>query len=433
MGKNCPNCGTPINIDDKFCSGCGMNLSRFNQKSFKSPSQEKFKSASNIPNPTKNFEQTFPPNVYVPDRGIWQKFFSVKGRLNPARFIFRITLGYFATFFLLLLVAFLPLSTDAKQALFSAVVFLPAIYIIPLAIRRAHDFGRPWWYCFIGAIPILSGVFELIFQKVWYHDRYGDYHENYRVSEAGVMFSFFYVIIAGILAALYFAFRSGDSGQNEYGANPVGKNQADIPFEENPIMAAISKAEESEYSSFIIIAIIAGLAFGTNIIGEMMHKNSQTAAPQIVVTTDSNSSTVETIQNNPASPVKIEPTPKTQSDLLVKPLTSENQKQAVETLVTFHQNITQKNYRAAYNQLSYAFQYEMNYEGWVAGFITTISSSVNRIEVISESPTEISLRYILTAVDNIQGREEIAKFNGTVILINEDGFWKIDYIKNKFI
>ena len=434
MRKNCPNCGEPINVDYKFCQNCGMNLERFKDEMQAAPRQKKSEPADNPPAPAKVIEQNFPPNVYVPDRGIWQKFFSVTGRLNPMRFIFRMTLAYFAVFFLALLLAFLPLPVDVKNTLFLGLIYIPVITMIPLAIRRAHDFGRPWWYCFIGAIPILAGVFELIFQKVWYHDRYGDYHENYRINDTGVIFSFFYVIIAGILAALYFAFRSGDRGLNEYGADPTGKNQADIPFEENPVLAAISKAEESEYSVLIIIGVIAALFFGTSTIGDLMKKNPAPVVQQNTVATNQTVTLpVAPVQNNSAPPVKVEPPKNPETELLAKPLTSENQKQAVETLVSFHKNITQKQYRNAYNLLSYDFQYEMNYDGWAAGFNTTVSSSVSKISVVNESPAEISLNYILTAVDNVQGREEVAKFNGTVRLVNEDGLWKIDYIKNKFL
>ena len=434
MRKNCPNCGEPINVDYKFCQNCGMNLERFKDEMQATPRQKKSEPADNPPAPAKVIEQNFPPNVYVPDRGLWQKFFTVKGRLNPMRFIFRITLVYFATFILGLLLALLPLPVDVKNTLFLGLIYTPVITMIPLAIRRAHDFGRPWWYCFIGAIPILAGVFELIFQKVWYHDRYGDYHESYRVNDAGVIFSFLYVIVAGILAVVYFTFRSGDKGRNEYGADPTGKNQADIPFEENHFLAAISKAEESKYSALIIVGVIATLCFGTSVIGDLMKKNSSPGVQQSIVATNQNvTAPVVPVQNNSAPPVKVESPKNPESELLAKPLTGENQKQAVETLVSFHRNITQKQYRNAYNLLSYDFQYEMNYDGWAAGFNTTVSSSVSQISVVSESHEEISLNYILTAVDNIQGREEITKFNGTVRLINENGSWKIDYIKNKFL
>ncbi|MBQ9478826.1 MAG: zinc ribbon domain-containing protein [Selenomonadaceae bacterium] len=114
----------------------------------------------------------------------------------------------------------------------------------------------------------------------------------------------------------------------------------------------------------------------------------------------------------------------------VQPL-SPNRQAAVQSLTNFHKDITEKNFRAAYNRLSDAFQYEMSYEGWVPGFDTTVSSTVSDVQVLSESPDSIELSYVLTAVDNINGREEIAQFNGTAVVINEGGDWRIDYIKNK--
>ena len=53
------------------------------------------------------------------------------------------------------------------------------------------------------------------------------------------------------------------------------------------------------------------------------------------------------------------------------------------------------------------------------------------MRVVNESPNAIELNYVLTAVDNINGRESTAQFNGTATLINEDGQWKLDFIKNK--
>lgn len=431
MGKFCPNCGTPIQIDDKFCSGCGQDLSRFRKKLPVPPSPKTFEPAAAAPSTPEKVEKTFPSNVYVPDRGIWQKFFSVKGRLNPMRFVFRLTLAYFVAVFLILIMMLLPLSNATREALFPIIAFSPAVCIIPLAIRRAHDFGRPWWYCFIGAIPIFAGVFELIFQKFWYHDKDGEYHEYRRFNEFGGVFAFFYIIVAGIFALLYFTFRSGDKGENEYGANPVGKNQADIPLEKNPLLAAISRAEESQYSTLIIITCVVGLFWGVPTVIESFNPKVPTAQQTTVATNATVPTPAAPAQNNPAPSVA--QVPNSQAEVLAKDLTSENQRDAVNTLLNFHRAITQKNYREAYRQLSYDFQYEMDYDGWAAGFATTISSSVSQISVVSESPTEIVLSYILTAVDNVQGREQTTKFNGTVNLINENGAWKIDYIKNKFL
>ena len=108
-----------------------------------------------------------------------------------------------------------------------------------------------------------------------------------------------------------------------------------------------------------------------------------------------------------------------------------NQRAAIQTLLDFHSGITNKNLRDAYNCLSMDFQNYMSYDGWTPGFATTVSSEVNDIKVVSESTNEIILSYVLKATDNIQGNRQVSYFNGTVNIINENGRWKIDDIKNK--
>lgn len=107
------------------------------------------------------------------------------------------------------------------------------------------------------------------------------------------------------------------------------------------------------------------------------------------------------------------------------------QRAAVQTLLDFHDNITKRNFSKAYDCLSWDFQSYMSYDGWVPGFATTVSSEVSDIKIISETSNTIVLNYILKAVDNINGRQETAYFNGTATIINENGNWKIDEIKNK--
>lgn len=108
-----------------------------------------------------------------------------------------------------------------------------------------------------------------------------------------------------------------------------------------------------------------------------------------------------------------------------------NQRAAIQTLLDFHSGITSKNLRDSYNCLSVDFQNFMSYDGWAPGFATTVSSEVDNIKVISESDSEIILTYVLKATDDIQGRRQVSYFNGTVNIINENGSWKIDNIKNK--
>ena len=107
------------------------------------------------------------------------------------------------------------------------------------------------------------------------------------------------------------------------------------------------------------------------------------------------------------------------------------QRDAIQVLLNFHDGITRKDLRRSYNCLSKDFQNHMSYEGWTPGFDTTVSSEVSDIKITSESGNKIVLTYVLKAVDNIKGKQEIAYFNGTVDIINEGGNWKIDGIKNK--
>lgn len=107
------------------------------------------------------------------------------------------------------------------------------------------------------------------------------------------------------------------------------------------------------------------------------------------------------------------------------------QRDAIQVLLNFHDGITRKDLRRSYNCLSKDFQNHMSYEGWTPGFDTTVSSEVSDIKITSESSNKIVLTYVLKAVDNIKGKQEVAYFNGTVDIINEGGNWKIDGIKNK--
>lgn len=104
------------------------------------------------------------------------------------------------------------------------------------------------------------------------------------------------------------------------------------------------------------------------------------------------------------------------------------QRAAVQTLLDFHENITQKSLRKAYDCMSHNLQYEISYDGWTPGFQNTISSTPSNIKIISESPDRIVLTYELTAIDNPGGTQTFA---GTVVIIKTSEGWKIDDVNNK--
>lgn len=105
-----------------------------------------------------------------------------------------------------------------------------------------------------------------------------------------------------------------------------------------------------------------------------------------------------------------------------------SQKAPIQVLHDFHRNITNHRYRQAYSSLSKKIQSEMTYDGWVAGFQTTVQSSVTNIRVISQTQNEVQLTYILKAVDNPGGT---SFFKGSAVLIKTPVGWKIDDITNK--
>lgn len=99
-----------------------------------------------------------------------------------------------------------------------------------------------------------------------------------------------------------------------------------------------------------------------------------------------------------------------------------------QTLKAFHQNITNKAYRKAYDCLSRDFQNSMSYEGWASGFQTTVSSTVSDVMTESLTNDKAVLTYILKAVDNPGGTKY---FRGTAVLVKTSNGWKIDEITNK--
>ena len=211
----------------------------------------------------------------------------------------------------------------------------------------------------------------------------------------------------------------GDKGENKYGVNPPSRTGVIFASEKKILFAAavmiavawsVTKAQEDEFFP----------QKNYNPIFRELAENVKFFAED----------KLEDLFKQKSPPENIPPQQKPQVITLTKPLTNDNQKAAVDALVSFHRDITQKKYRAAYNRLSFAFQNEMTYEGWIPGFNTTVSSSADQIGVESESSEKIVLSYILTAVDNINGRKEITRFKGTVTVINEGGAWKIDAIKN---
>lgn len=102
--------------------------------------------------------------------------------------------------------------------------------------------------------------------------------------------------------------------------------------------------------------------------------------------------------------------------------------EAAKTLFAFHNNITDRNYRAAYNCTSANWQSRVTYDGWAPGFKNTVSSKVSNVKFESAAADRVVLTYTLTATDNPGGTNV---FTGKAVLIKENNGWKIDYIENR--
>lgn len=95
-------------------------------------------------------------------------------------------------------------------------------------------------------------------------------------------------------------------------------------------------------------------------------------------------------------------------------------------LPTFHQAITAKQYRTAFNYLGQEMQnYVGGYDKFVNGYATTISSKVANMNTISSDSNNAVIEYILEAKDRINGAIVEQRFKGKATLKKIDGNWKI--------
>ena len=106
------------------------------------------------------------------------------------------------------------------------------------------------------------------------------------------------------------------------------------------------------------------------------------------------------------------------------------QAEAMETLVKFHEYITRKEYKKAYDCYCQKLRNSSNYQKWSEGFKTTVSSKVSNLEIVGASNDEYTIKFNLEAVDNPGGTRN---FNGTAVITKENNAWKIYSVNHKRI
>ena len=105
---------------------------------------------------------------------------------------------------------------------------------------------------------------------------------------------------------------------------------------------------------------------------------------------------------------------------------------ARDTFISFHQAITNKQLRTAFDILSPDYQKFMrSYDHFASGYTTTLRSEVTELNTLYEDNYSASYSYTLKAVDREGNGQKVQYFAGKVKLIKLDGIWRIDSTEAK--
>ena len=105
---------------------------------------------------------------------------------------------------------------------------------------------------------------------------------------------------------------------------------------------------------------------------------------------------------------------------------------ARQSFLDYHKAITDKNYRAAYEMLSYKQRERVgDFDSFVAGFSNTISSDVSELNLVSSDEDSCTFDYTITARDRYQGGKiKVQIFKGQVTMAKDKGRWFIRLAKS---
>lgn len=105
---------------------------------------------------------------------------------------------------------------------------------------------------------------------------------------------------------------------------------------------------------------------------------------------------------------------------------------AKTAFINYHKAITNKNYREAYETLSYKQRERVgDYDSWVKGFDDTITSEVSSMTLTSSEENAYTFDYTLTARDRHDGGNvKVQVFEGQVTMAEDNGRWYVRYAKS---
>ena len=111
----------------------------------------------------------------------------------------------------------------------------------------------------------------------------------------------------------------------------------------------------------------------------------------------------------------------------------DDSEEAKKAFVNYHKAITNRDYRTAYETLSYKQRERVgNFDSYVAGFKDTISSEVSGMKLLSAEDGAYTFEYLLTARDRYTGDNvKIQTFKGEVTMAKDNGKWYVRYAKSE--
>ena len=99
---------------------------------------------------------------------------------------------------------------------------------------------------------------------------------------------------------------------------------------------------------------------------------------------------------------------------------------AKQTFINYHKAITDKDYRKAYDTLSYNQRQAVgDFNSYVNGYTNTISSTVENLTLVGSTDDSYTFDYKLIARDRYQGRVKVQMFNGRVTMAKDKDGWFI--------
>ncbi len=113
----------------------------------------------------------------------------------------------------------------------------------------------------------------------------------------------------------------------------------------------------------------------------------------------------------------------------------ENVEQAARAFLLYHKNITDGNYRQAYDTLTYERQQYMgDYSTYAQGYANTISSEITALNLVSNDGDSVTFSYTLEARDIASGGRTLYQtFQGEIEMVKIGNSWKLNSGKSKRI